>query len=216
MHIADEARLIPIPDLREWYPKLGFSGRGELATAGEPIFVTDPIYLADIYNPNDDPNATFLRQKAVVVSDFGGDTAAPVWWKPPFLIVPTSQHDQPEMPAGATRLAEQIGCDSASFVFIALNDDVPPALRKKIDEVEGEKNGARLKLPRARTASTLSSSRRSKSTSSGRTGIGTSSSGGRALRPNKRYRLEFTLRRARRACGRPRRPPPRRRRGRGQ
>jgi hypothetical protein len=147
MPIADESRLIPVPDLREWYPKLNFSGRAELVTAGEPIFVTDPIYLADIYNPNDDPNATYLRQSAVVVCDFGGDTAAPVWWKPPFLVVPTSQHDQPKMPPGATQLAEQIGCDSASFVFIALNDDVPPALRKKIDAVEREMNGARLKLP---------------------------------------------------------------------
>src|SRR4051794_8491194 len=45
MPIADESRLIPIPDLREWYPKLNFSGRAELPTTGEPIFVTDPIYL---------------------------------------------------------------------------------------------------------------------------------------------------------------------------
>ena len=43
--IADESRFIPIPDLREWYPKLGFSGRAELLTTGEAIFVTDPIYL---------------------------------------------------------------------------------------------------------------------------------------------------------------------------
>jgi hypothetical protein len=147
MPIADESRLIPIPDLREWYPGLGFSGRAELVTDGEPVFVTDPIYLADIYNPNDDANATYLRQQAVVVSDFGGDTAAPVWWKPPFLVVPTSQHDQPQVPAGAAELAGQIGCDSASFVFVALNGDVPPALRKKIDEVERERNGATLKLP---------------------------------------------------------------------
>jgi hypothetical protein len=147
MAIVDAARLTPIPDLREWYPKLDFAGRRELVTAGEPIFVTDPIYLADIYNPNDDPNATYLRQKAVVVSDFGGDAVAPVWWKAPYLVVPTSQYDQPRSPAGAAELAGQIGCDSASFVFIAMNDDVPQGLRRKIEEVEREKNGARSKLP---------------------------------------------------------------------
>ena len=147
MPIADAARLTPIPDLRKWYPELDFTGRADLVTTGDPIFVTDPIYLADIYNPNDDPNATYLRQRAVVVSDFGGDTSAPVWWKPPFLVVPTSQHDQPYMPAGATELAEQVGCDSASFVFVVLNDDVPPGLRSKAEVVEREKNGARLKLP---------------------------------------------------------------------
>ena len=147
MHIANESRLIPIPNLRAWYPKLGFSGCAELITSGESIFVTDPIYLADIYNPNDDLNAKYLREKSVVVSDFGGDTAAPVWWKSPFIVVPTSQHDQPEIPEGATQLAEQIGCDSASFTFIALNDDLPLALQIKIQEVAEKGDGARLKLP---------------------------------------------------------------------
>jgi hypothetical protein len=147
MPIVDESRLIPIPDLREWYPKLNFSGRSELVTAGEPIFATDPIYLADIFNPNDDPHATYLREKGVVVSDFGGDTAVPVWWKPPFLVAPTALFKLQKKPPGAKRLVEVIGCDSASFVFLVLNDDVPAALRREIDKVEQQRVGARLKLP---------------------------------------------------------------------
>lgn len=150
MQIADESRLIPIPNLREWYPELEFSGRAELITAGEPIFVTDPIYLADVYNANDDPTAIYLRQNAVVVSDFGGDLAVPVWWKAPFLVVPTSQHDQARMPAGAMQLTEEIVCDSASFVFIAMNDEIPPVLREKIDQAEEVEDGARLRLPAGR------------------------------------------------------------------
>ncbi|MBI1849428.1 MAG: hypothetical protein HYR85_03685 [Planctomycetes bacterium] len=147
MPIADVTRLTPIPDLRESYRTLGFSGLSELVTAGEPIFVTDPIYLADVYNPNDDANATYLRQRAVIVSDFGGDTAVPVWWEPPFLVIPTSWYDEQHMPAGATEIAEHVCCDSASFAFIGLNDDVPRGLRAMIDEVERKKSGARLKLP---------------------------------------------------------------------
>ena len=147
MPIAEESRLIPIPDLHEWYPNLDFSGRAELVTTGEPVFVTDPVYLADVYNPNDDPNATYLRHRAVIVSDFGGDTAAPVWWKPPFLVVPTSLSAQLELPAGAVELAEQIGCDSGSFVFIAASADMPLDLSEKIDEVERGNNGAHLRLP---------------------------------------------------------------------
>jgi hypothetical protein len=146
--IANESRLRPIADLREWYPHLGFAGRNELCVVDEGVFVTDPIYLADIYNPNEDPNATYLRWKAVVVSDFGGNTAVPVWWKEPFLVLPTSQHDQSPRPEGAKEITREVGCDSASFVFIALGEEVPPQLRGKIDELERRKNGAQLKAPR--------------------------------------------------------------------
>ncbi len=150
MSIADESRLVPIPNLREWYPDLNFSGCAELITGGEPIFITDPIYLADVYNANDDLVATYLRQNAVIVSDFGGDSAAPVWWEPPFLAVPTSQHVQVRMSPGATQLAEEIVRDSASFVFIAMNDEIPTALREKIDQAEEVEDGARLRLPAGR------------------------------------------------------------------
>jgi hypothetical protein len=145
MPIADESRLIPIPNLHEWYPELGFSGRTELTTAGEPIFVIDPIELADVYNANDDPIAIYLRQNAVIVSDFGGDTAAPVWWEPPFLVIPTAQHSEMRMPPGATQLAEEVVCDSASLVFIGMSDGMPPALVEQIDEHGID--GAWLKAP---------------------------------------------------------------------
>src|SRR5688572_26464443 len=106
--IASESRLQDIPDMREWYPTLNFSGRTVLTTVGDPIFVTDPIYLADIFNANDDPFATYLRQHAVIVSDFGGEAAVPVWWKAPFLVLPTSKHDQSQIPAGALELAVEV------------------------------------------------------------------------------------------------------------
>ena len=146
MKNVNESRLISIPNLREWYPELDFSGLSELSIDDHSMFVTDPTYLADIFNPNDDANASYLRRNAVIISDFGGEAVTPVWWKPPFLVVPTSHHDQ-QLSDDAIELAEEIGCDSASFVFVAMNDNVPRSLRAKIAEVENLQNGVRLKLP---------------------------------------------------------------------
>jgi hypothetical protein len=153
--LANREKFIPIPDMREWHPELGFSGRTELTTDGAPIFVTDPIYLADVYNANEDPVAQYLRQHAVIVSDFGGDTSCPVWWKSPHLVLPVSfdagedAEDAGDWgirpPPGATVLAQEIGCDSASFVFLVLRDDLPEAVRARVDAELS--NGAVLNLP---------------------------------------------------------------------
>ncbi|MCI0675225.1 MAG: hypothetical protein L0Y42_05540 [Phycisphaerales bacterium] len=151
--IVDRQRLLPIPDLRNWYPDLGFSGRSQLVTAGEPILVTDPIYLADVFNANADPVAVYVRLAGVIVNDFGGDTSCPVWWHDPFLVLPTSAHidfDRTNLPTDSVVLAQEIGCDSASFVFLAMRGDMPRGVNRAVDKVLQQRNGALLKLPKGK------------------------------------------------------------------
>jgi hypothetical protein len=108
-----------------------------------------------VYSANEDPVADYLRQHAVIVSDSGGDTTCPVWWKSPHLVLPVSfdagedAEDTGEWvmrpPPGATVFAEEIGCDSASFVLLVLGRELPEGVRARVDaEVS---NGAVLRLP---------------------------------------------------------------------
>ena len=92
------------------------------------------------------PVPATCEQSAVVVSEFGGDAVAPVWWRAPFLVVATSRHEQVR-PARTQELTKAIGCDSATFVFVAMNDAVPGDLRRKI---EADRSGALLELPAGR------------------------------------------------------------------
>lgn len=148
--IANTSRFIPIPDLRVWYPHLAFSGCAQLVTDGEPLLLTDPIYLADVYNNNDDPVARYLRQHAVIVNDFGGDTTCPVWWKDPFLVMPTSHHivDGIDLPPHDARIiVTEAGCDSGSFAFLRMRSDLPEALIDKAEVAVRQRNGALLDVP---------------------------------------------------------------------
>jgi hypothetical protein len=146
--IPRHSRLRPIPDLREWYTDLHFGGRSDLVSRGEPIFVTDPIYLADVFNPSSDPVVDYLREHGVIVTGFGGDAACPVWWCEPYLLLPVSMHyEEVRKPDEAIELATEIGCDSGSFIFILMSSNLPDPLRERIQSVGEERNGAILRIP---------------------------------------------------------------------
>ncbi len=151
--IVDPNRLIrPECTLCRDFPGLGFRDVFSFETSGEPVLLTDPTYLADVYNSRDEV-ASFLRAHGVFVADFGGDTGGPVWWQPPFVSfrIATSSSDQyPEPPEGVIALAEEVGTDSGSFVFLPLTDDLPPDLRAEVDRVLAENNGVLLPLPAGR------------------------------------------------------------------
>jgi len=148
---VDRDHLLPIPDLREWYPSLGFSHQSHLVVeSGDKMLVTDPIYLADIYNLKDDTDADYIRKHGVVVSDFGGDTSCPMWWCEPWIILPTSSSIdsayRSTLPATVDVLASEVGCDSASFVFMTLQDGVPRSLINKVDSLLRCQNGVAISL----------------------------------------------------------------------
>lgn len=148
--IVDRKRLIkPQDKFRESFLELGFRDAFSFHTSGQPILVTDPIYLADVYNSKDE-TASFLRANGVFVMDFGGDVHGPVWWQPPFALIPISMHLSDkglEPPEGVRVLAEEVGTDSGSFVFLPFAKDFPSALKAKVDQVLAENNGALLELP---------------------------------------------------------------------
>ncbi len=150
--LVDRERLQPIPDLREWYPELGFAGVRRLGICGESVVITDPTYLANVYQPSDDAMSRFVRSSGVIVCDFGGDTSCPVWWTPPHLILPTSSHlwleadsDELVTPSGVEVLAQEVGCDSSSFVFLPMRDP-PGEVQAKVDELVRARNAAVLVL----------------------------------------------------------------------
>jgi len=146
--VVETQRLIePEDDFVAAFPGLNFRNRRSLITVGEKILLVDPIYVADVYNSTDEI-ASFLRDRGLFLMDFGGDTAVPVWWKEPFLVMPISMHhENRDAPSGAEVLAKEIGCDSGSFVFLPLSVDMPPAVQSKVKEVLGKNIAVALPLP---------------------------------------------------------------------
>jgi hypothetical protein len=149
--VVETGRLIkPEDDFRTEFPQLNFRNRRSLLTAGEKMLLVDPIYIADVYNSTDEI-ATFLRNRGLFLMHFGGDTAVPVWWKNPFLVMPISMHHENlNAPPGVKVLTEEIGCDSGSFVFLPLSADFPPSVQSKVNEVLGENTAVALRIPAGR------------------------------------------------------------------
>jgi hypothetical protein len=151
--VVDESRLIKLADdVKSSFPGLNFRNRRSFVSKGERILLVDPIYIADVYNAADEA-ASFLREHGLFVMGFGGDTATPVWWKPPFLVMPISMHLSEEdlnPPKVAKVLKEEIGCDSGSFVFLPLSGVVPASVRSQVKEALKEENAVALPLPAGR------------------------------------------------------------------
>jgi hypothetical protein len=152
--IVETKRLIVPAD--EGLEKIGeglkFRGEFWLETRGEPVLLTDPTYLADVYNSKDDEKATYVREHGVLLLDFGGDTGSPVWWRPPYLILPLSMHYKADLSPGedVKVFAREVSCDSGSFVFLPVTDEMPTSLKKEIQEVIQKGHGALLPLPPGR------------------------------------------------------------------
>lgn len=148
-HLADPLRFRPIEDVREDHPALGFSGADGFRLDGEELLITDPVYLADVYNAGGGPAAEYVRANGVVVAGFGGDSACAVWWKDPILLLPLSLHAprRPHVFKGAQVLARQVGCDSGSFVLLPLPRGLPAPVAGAVEKVLDEGGGARVRLP---------------------------------------------------------------------
>ncbi|HYV39160.1 MAG TPA: hypothetical protein VE988_25965 [Gemmataceae bacterium] len=151
--MVETKRLIKAPDdFKSAFPNLNFRNRRTIVTTGERVVLVDPTYIADVYNATDEI-ASFLRDQGLILMDFGGDTAVPVWWKPPFLVMPISMHlseDDLKPPKGAKVLTEEIGCDSGSFVFLPFSSTVPSSVRNKVEEVLQKANAVSMRLPAGR------------------------------------------------------------------
>jgi hypothetical protein len=150
--LADPDRFQPIEDPRSDFPGLGFKGADSFDLDGEDLLITDPVFLADVYNPNDDSVAAYLRANGVIVYGFGGDDSCAAWWQDPFLVLPLSLNPlrDPTSAVGAVRVADEVGCDSGSFMFLPIRGDQPPPLQSAILRVLSERNGARVQLPPGR------------------------------------------------------------------
>jgi hypothetical protein len=149
--IKPECLIRPEDQFREGFPTLGFREEYSFRTSGEPVLVTDPTYLADVYNSHDE-EACYLRAHGVFVMDFGGDTSCPVWYKDPYLMLPISMpltdDARPlQLPTGARVLADEVGTDSGSFIFLPLVSDLPSKLQAEVNAVLTRRTGATLALP---------------------------------------------------------------------
>lgn len=106
-------------------------------TEGEPVLITDPMYLADVFH-GEDTIACYLREHGVILDDFGGDFTCPVWWQPPYLILPVDSALKTTPPAGASALATNVGCDSARLIFLPLKEPLPTDLRNRLSDLDPE------------------------------------------------------------------------------
>jgi len=147
--MINPARLIiPKDKFREAFPDLDFREVYSFRTTGNPFLITDPIYLADVYNSKSEI-ASFLRAHGVFIMDFGGDGFWQVWWKHPHLLIPISLHlldEDLEPPEGVAVIASEVGTDSGSFIFLPITEELPPDLKVEIEKVLAENNGALLNL----------------------------------------------------------------------
>jgi hypothetical protein len=149
--VVELQRLIkPADDFVTAFPGLNFRNRRSIVTSGEKVLLVDPIYIADVYN-SDDEVASFLRKDGLFLMDFGGDSSGPIWWKSPYCVMPISLHqNDPKAPSDAEVLIENVGCDSGSFVFLPLSENIPRSVGKIVKAVLKEKNAAALQLPAGR------------------------------------------------------------------
>lgn len=149
--VATERLIDPSDDFRSAFPGLNFRDAYTLTTHGEQILITDPTYLADVYNSTDEA-AAFLREKGVFLMQFGGDVRCPVWWQPPYLILPISNSiAEDEMPpADVEVLANEVFTDSGSFIFLPLTTELHPEVEDKVHEALREESGVALSLPAGR------------------------------------------------------------------
>ena len=133
--------LTPIEDIAEWHPQVPFSGKRVVDVGSEGLVVTDPIYLADVYNPGNDDVAKWLWSNAVVASDPGGDVSVPIWWCDPYIVMPIGTHVAAE---GNKVLAAEVGCDSGSFAFFAMPSTAIAQIRERVEQEIASRNAVRV------------------------------------------------------------------------
>jgi hypothetical protein len=147
--LAEPGRFQPIEDLRQEFPGVGFTGSDTFRLEEGNLLITDPVYLADVYNAKEDPVAQHVRCHGVIVTSFGGDASCAVWWKDPILLLPLSVHPprRPHVFKGAKKLAPRVACDSGSFLFLPLHSELPRTVKLAVDTVLAQENGASVRLP---------------------------------------------------------------------
>jgi hypothetical protein len=148
--IVDPARLNrPTFNLREYFPEFGWNASHDVDVPSEGVVITDPTYIADVYN-SDDPVAAFLRLHGTFIYDIGGDCSAPVWLADPFVVMPVSVHyeDEPVCPDDAIELVTDVGCDSGSFVLLPFSN-LPADVHSRIRSALDANNAHLLQIPPA-------------------------------------------------------------------
>jgi hypothetical protein len=169
--LANQAHFLPIPDLRKVIPTAGFTRKQILKLSSGKLLVSDPTYLADVYHSNSDPLARKLRKEAVIVTGFGGDVRSPIWWKDPFLVLPTSfhyAHDYEHRPAdysvedddlatqdaeylrpppGSHELATRVCCDSGSFAFLEITARTKLPTQQQLSSLVQRGSAALIEVP---------------------------------------------------------------------
>ncbi len=149
--ILDPLRLItPKDEFKTNFPGMNFRELYEFETRGEPILITDPTYLSDVYNEND-ILSEYLKKNGVFLMEFGGDVGGPVWWQEPYIFIPVAlgmcdEDGEIETPPGVIELGEVV-TDSGSFIFLPVKSDLPNSLKSIIDDVIENNNGVIVNLP---------------------------------------------------------------------
>lgn len=154
--IVNQNNLIELDDnFCEIFSPLIFNEKHSFVISTEPILITDPINLADIFNSND-PIASYVRSYGVFAMNFGGDAESRVWYQYPNIFIPLSiqywheEHKGPVAPQGVKVFPNRIYTDSGSFVFLPLYTSQPPELCNIAYDIVKNDWGVQLNLPSGR------------------------------------------------------------------
>ncbi len=144
--VADSRLIAPDDNLAENSPGLGFRNETCVAVSSEYLYISDPTYIADIYNSNDSFSA-YLKQNGVVLANFGGDTDGPIYYKDPYVLILIASQSENNLDAGGVlNVFDDIGTDSGSFIVFAERDDIPADMRPVIGALQADSLLAKIKV----------------------------------------------------------------------
>jgi hypothetical protein len=132
---------------KSWFSKIGIdTTSNDLTISSGRMLIVDPVYLADIYNENGEKEQ-FLKQKGILLNDFGGDVGGPILRTEEggimvFLVFdrvdsegrPIFNPDQFEIPDSEEILLDGLGCDSGSYIFLDYSRELCSHFRQELSD----------------------------------------------------------------------------------
>jgi hypothetical protein len=146
--LVNAKRLRPIQDLHTWSPDCMVAADDSFELKDESLLITDPTHLGLTMNARTDPSASYVRNSGLTVIHYGGKASCPVLWCYPYLLLPLSRSLQGKfwVPTDTETLAEKICCNSGTFLFLPLADNIPQPLRDRVNKVCTDENGVKIRL----------------------------------------------------------------------
>lgn len=147
--LADPRRFRTIQDLTQMRPDCGASIDDIFVVDNQLLVIVDLSQIGSIMNPYNNPSADYIRTHAVIVGSYNREIACPVFWNPPFLLIPMSCHLSENLTAYSNigMIVGSVSCPSGALLLLPTRTDIPTPLAGLLDEALAKAAGTRIKLP---------------------------------------------------------------------